>query len=214
MGTLTSLTTTGTTSLATASGVVSVRNVAYTFPASQGAASTLLTNNGSGTLTWAAAAAAGFTLGTPVASTSGTSIDITGIPATVRQLVVHFKGVGIDYYTNLLIQLGDSGGIETSGYVSGASSFYGGVSTAQNTSGFVVWLGEIASELYGSMTFNLENSSTNSWSGVGGFSRNGVAVNYLSTGTKSLTGTLDRIRITTVTGTDNFDAGEINISYI
>ena len=57
VGTLATLTTSGTTSLATAAGALSVRNVAYTFPAAQGAASTLLTNNGSGTLTWATASA-------------------------------------------------------------------------------------------------------------------------------------------------------------
>jgi uncharacterized delta-60 repeat protein len=52
VGTLTALTTSGTTSLATTAGAVSVYGVAYGFPASQGAASTVLTNNGSGALTW------------------------------------------------------------------------------------------------------------------------------------------------------------------
>ena len=159
---------------------------------------------------------AGFTLGTPTATTSGTSIDITGIPATVRQLVVHFKGVGINDYYDLLIQLGDSGGIETSGYVAAGGVFIQGssISVQTNTTGFLVKLQEIASELTGCITFNLENSSTNSWSGAGGFTRNGVSGVYLSAGGKSLSGTLDRIRLTTTTGTTNFDAGEINIAYI
>ena len=55
VGTLTGLTTSGTTSLATSAGAVTIRSVAYTFPASQGAASTALTNDGSGTLSWASA---------------------------------------------------------------------------------------------------------------------------------------------------------------
>jgi hypothetical protein len=32
-------------------------------------------------------------------------------------------------------------------------------------------------------------------------------------GNKTLSATLDRVRITTVNGTDTFDAGSINISY-
>ena len=65
------------------------------------------------------------------------------------------------------------------------------------------------------MTFNLENSSTNSWSGVGGFVRSDAPnQGYVSTGGKSLSATLDRIRLTTISGTANFDAGEVNISYI
>jgi hypothetical protein len=34
-----------------------------------------------------------------------------------------------------------------------------------------------------------------------------------SAGTKTLSGTLDRVRITTANGTDTFDAGSINILY-
>ena len=33
------------------------------------------------------------------------------------------------------------------------------------------------------------------------------------TGAVSLSGTLDRIRLTTVNGTDTFDAGSVNIMY-
>lgn len=75
VGTLSALTTSGTTSLATSAGALSVRNVAYTFPAAQGAASTLLTNNGSGTLTWATASAPAQTIVSTAASYNITSAD-------------------------------------------------------------------------------------------------------------------------------------------
>lgn len=75
VGTLATLTTSGTTSLATAAGALSVRNVAYTFPAAQGAASTMLTNNGSGTLTWATASAPAQTIVTSAANYNITSAD-------------------------------------------------------------------------------------------------------------------------------------------
>jgi hypothetical protein len=35
----------------------------------------------------------------------------------------------------------------------------------------------------------------------------------LTAGSATLSGTLDRVRITTVNGTDTFDAGSINILY-
>ena len=74
VGTLTGLTTSGTTSLATTAGALSVYGVAYGFPAAQGAASTVLTNNGSGTLTWAAPAAGAAAAGTLTGATLASNV--------------------------------------------------------------------------------------------------------------------------------------------
>jgi len=76
VGTLTALTTSGTTSLATSSGAVSVWGVAYTFPATQGAASTTLTNNGSGALTWSTVATGQFVT-VPITSSVNAPYTIT-----------------------------------------------------------------------------------------------------------------------------------------
>jgi hypothetical protein len=40
---------------------------------------------------------------------------------------------------------------------------------------------------------------------------NGITAMGVVTGSKTISGTLDRIRITTVNGTDTFDAGSVNI---
>ena len=98
VGTLATLTTSGTTSLATAAGALSVRNVAYTFPAAQGAASTLLTNNGSGTLTWATASAPAQTIVSTAATYNITSADAG------KQIV--YTGSGSD--TNTFFRTGAS----------------------------------------------------------------------------------------------------------
>ena len=95
---LATLTTSGTTSLATAAGALSVRNVAYTFPAAQGAASTLLTNNGSGTLTWATASAPAQTIVSTAATYNITSADAG------KQIV--YTGSGSD--TNTFFRTGAS----------------------------------------------------------------------------------------------------------
>lgn len=74
-------------------------------------------------------------LGTAVASTSGTSIDFTGIPSWAKKITVMFSGVSTSGTSVIQIQLG-SGSVQTSGYASNASGFTSGVATAQYTSGF------------------------------------------------------------------------------
>jgi len=55
---------------------------------------------------------------------------------------------------------------------------------------------------------------SNTWTGTGAFGREtGSNTMFFSAGVKALSGTLDRVRITTVNGTDTFDAGSINILY-
>jgi hypothetical protein len=54
---------------------------------------------------------------------------------------------------------------------------------------------------------------SNTWiaSGVTGF--DDIAATTMTGGRKTLSGTLDRVRLTTVNGTDTFDAGSVNIMY-
>jgi hypothetical protein len=158
----------------------------------------------------------GITIGTEVATTSGTSIDFTGIPAGVKRVTVMFDGVSTSGTSTPIIQLGDSGGVETAGYVSsGVRLVTSGVNTGDFTTGFGVydntqWLA--ANTLYGSFVFSLEDSANNVWAGsfVG---RASSTLACLGAGTKATSAVLDRVRITTVVGTDTFDAGAVNISY-
>jgi len=142
--------------------------------------------------------------GTAVSSTSGTSIDFTGIPSWVKRVTVMFDGLSTDGGSSIQIQIGDSGGIETTGYVSGNA--YGGLTT-----GFVLAINPSASYLQiGTMVFT--NLSGNIWVQNGSSLVTAVAIQPAA-GSKTLSATLDRVRITTVNGTDNFDAGTINILY-
>jgi len=72
-----------------------------------------LTLDGSASVTINNGAVLGITSGTAVASTSGTSIDFTGIPSWVKRITVMFDVVSTNGSAIILIQLGDSGGIET-----------------------------------------------------------------------------------------------------
>lgn len=149
------------------------------------------------------------TRATAVASTSGTSIDFTGIPAWVEKITVMFNGVSTNGTSNHLIQLG-AGSVTSSGYTSLGLRLVNAASpsSASSTAGFI--LGDIASAsaaIVGHMV--ITNISGNIWvaSGYGSYGAGG----FINGGSISLGGTLDRVRITTVNGTDTFDAGSINL---
>jgi hypothetical protein len=150
--------------------------------------------------------------GTAVASTSGTSIDFTSIPSWVKRITVMFNGVSTAASnSNILIQLGSSS-IQTTGYAS--SGIYGGPSGAGGTStaGMLVVYGQNAASLFsGNATLTL--FSGNSWVCASVLSRTAESYVQMAGGNVTLSGVLDRIRITTSGGTDTFDAGSINILY-
>ena len=153
------------------------------------------------------------TLSTAQASTSGTSIDFTSIPSWVKRITVMFSAVSTSGSSNLLIQIGDSGGIENTGYNSIAADF--GAGTSETTTGFVLDRIHSASAIFkGSIVLSLVNGNTFVGSGILAYSdaTYGALISY-SSGVKTLSAQLDRVRITTVNGTDTFDAGSINIMY-
>jgi hypothetical protein len=143
-------------------------------------------------------------------SASGNYIDFTGIPSWAKRITVMFNGVSTNGTSNYLVQLGDSGGIETSGYQSTAMDR---TDETQSTSGFIMSSGTADSILIdGAMTIVLFSSSTNAWVEGGTVSRRDGGI-WDFAGSKTLSATLDRVRITTVNGTDYFDAGTVNILY-
>jgi hypothetical protein len=151
--------------------------------------------------------------GTSVASTSGTSIDFTSIPAGVRRITVMFSGVSLSGTSSYLIQLGDAGGIETTGYA-GSSVAAGNASTSSgntSTAGVLIATGSGANILVGSVRLNLLGS--NVWVADGSYGFTNIAFAGSTGSTKTLSDTLTQVRITTVNGTDTFDAGSINILY-
>jgi hypothetical protein len=169
--------------------------------------------DGSASVTINSGAVLGITSGTAVASTSGTSIDFTSIPSWVKRITVMFNGVSTNGTSAMQVQIG-SGSVTTSGYATAAGSGPSAASptVVQPTTGFyVVADGNAAYIRHGHVVFT--NVSGNIWtaSGCGGESVGGRF--WTTGGTLTLGGTLDRVRITTVNGTDTFDAGSINILY-
>jgi len=176
-------------------------------PASGGGTVNFLRADG----TWTAPPSGIIVLGTQQATTSGTQFNFTSIPAGVNEIVVSFDGVSLSGTDNLLVQLGTSGGVEATGYVSGSTLAFGGSSAqvATSTAGFIFFAGGTAFNISGQMI--IRRMSANKWtqSHVGS---SGASSTAQGGGVKTLSGEIDRIRIL-ATGANTFDAGSVNISY-
>jgi hypothetical protein len=154
--------------------------------------------------------------GTAVASTSGTSIDFTGIPAWVKRVTVMFQGVSTSGTSSVQVQLGTGGTptYTTSGYLGSSMAVASGTGTAgeQNGAGLRVYANSAATSVnHGNIV--ITNLTSNTWSLSSVFGQSDVARVSWAGGSIALAAALTAIRITTVNGTDTFDAGTINILY-
>jgi hypothetical protein len=186
-------------------------NLTLTVPAADGTADQVLVTDGAGALSFASRSR--LVRGTSVATTSGTSIDFTSIPSWVRRITFSLDGVSTSGVSPVQIQLGDSGGVETSGYFGGGATISlppTAPSYTSYSSGFVVPGVTAADARFGFLT--LVNSGDNTWVASGTFDNSGSYAGY-SQGAKALSATLDRVRLTTINGTDTFDGGATNIIY-
>ena len=154
---------------------------------------------------------------TSVNTTSGTSIDFTGLPAWVKRITVMLNGVSTNGTSPIQIQLGTSGGFVTSGYSSQAGFIQStGVASGMTalTTGLYVMTFSAATDTVSSV-FNINNITGNVWTYFGNGNRTGAfpLAFFVGAAPQSLSGVLTQVRLTTVNGTDTFDAGSINIFY-
>ena len=150
---------------------------------------------------------------TSIGSTSGTSIDFTGIPSWAKKITVMFDGVSTNGSSVFALRVGTSSGIATTGY--GGSYGYTGSTIAcwNQTTCFGLYSDSATDLIQGAIHLYLVNAATNTWACEGTMCWSTRPWTLPTSGTVTLSGTLDRIRITTVNGTDVFDAGSINIMY-
>lgn len=150
-------------------------------------------------------------------STSGTSIDFTGIPSGVKRITVMFNGVSTNGSSVIVVRLGTSGGVVATSYVGASGGFIStGQAVGYYSTGFALESDGNATRVYnGNMV--ISNISGNTWTeshamGLSATEGGGARV-CNGGGYQSLSGALTTVRITTVNGTDTFDAGSINILY-
>ena len=145
------------------------------------------------------------------ASTSGTSIDFTGIPSWAKRVTVMFTGVSTSGTSIVQIQLGTSSGPTTTGYSSASFSYNSGAGGTSTTGLVVDQVVSATNSRYGHIVLN--HTGNNTWVSQGILSMTASLSVTPSVGGVALAAVLDRVRITTVNGTDTFDAGSISVMY-
>jgi len=157
-----------------------------------------------------------FTQATALATTSGTSKDFTNIPSWVKRVTISFAGVSTSGTSQMRVRIGPSGGVETTGYVGSSLGILNAVGAviANHSAGFDLYDGAAANVTRsGAYILTLVDASTNTWALQGGIGESASARYDSIAGHKALAGALSIVRITTVNGTDTFDAGSVNIMY-
>ena len=150
---------------------------------------------------------------TQTASGSENEFDFT-IPSWAKRITVTVSGLKTGGTNNVIVQLGDSGGIKTSGYNGSVSrSFASSIATGLLTDGFRFSSADVTDAiLHGAMTLTLHDGNT--WAGVGGAGRSDGATMIVSQGSKALSAALTTVRVTTSTGSPQvFTAGTVSVVY-
>lgn len=158
--------------------------------------------------------------GTPIVagtsqSASGTSVDFllsSSVASYVKKISVIFSGISTNGTSPYIIQLGDSGGVETTGYLGSCTEVRGTPTTSTFTSGFCISQSPLSTNVaHGIATIARVDGNSFTFSVSGGYSDDTATLT--GGGSKTLSDALDRIRLTTVNGTDTFDAGSVNVFY-
>lgn len=146
-----------------------------------------------------------------------TTVDFTSIPSWVKRITLMLDGFTVTGADTPILTLGDSGGLEATGYIGGVTSLNentDAIDTTFLTTGFrLVSSGDLSatSTTYGSVVLDLLDGTNNTWVLQGSLvTDDTIDLMHIVTGTKSLSATLDRIRITTST---NITGGSVNINY-
>jgi hypothetical protein len=130
----------------------------------------------------------------------------------VKRITVILNEVSTSGVNHILVQLGDSGGIENTGYISTSVTIdsAGASNGVTSTVGYAINTANAAN--LNSTLVQIVNVSGNTW--IESHSGKITTLNIVGGGgSKTLSDTLDRVRVTTIGATDTFDAGSVNIMY-
>lgn len=161
---------------------------------------------------WFTPTAAGITLGTKQAGSGTAENAFTSLPAGIKRISLNFNALSTNGTSIIIAQLGDSGGYKTSGYA-------GAIETASSrytfTDGFkLVGVGDASWAMYGRVVFELLDAAAYLWTGTVYSADSAGGAVYLGAGSITLSGALDRLRVTTQGGSDTIDvASALNIAY-
>lgn len=140
----------------------------------------------------------------------GLAVDFIGIPEGVKRITMMFDGVRTNGISNIRILLGSST-LLTTGYKNTSFLIGSSQSGAVFTNGIILASSAAANIMQGAIF--AQKISGNIWAINGGVGLSNAGIGLLCIGSVQLPGVLDLIKITTVNGADQFNAGTINISW-
>ena len=146
---------------------------------------------------------------TSLAPSGFSAADFTSIPSWVKRITVVFSGVSLSGTDDILVQAIVAGSPVTSGYNSTSSSTAGTSSSGGSTAGFNIRMQAAADTFSGNMF--ISNVTGNTWVSSHSGYRNSTTTSQ-GGGTIALAGTLAGVRVT-VTTTNTYDAGTVNVLY-
>ena len=153
----------------------------------------------------------GPTYATKVATTSGTAFDFTGIPAGVKEIKVYFTGVSEAANDRWMVQLGNSGGFVSSGYVTNSVQFTGSTQYENNAvDSFQIETANRHAAWSGTMTINRDSSSGHIWCQT--HNLGGETSTIVGAGSVDASTEVTQLRFKGNAGAA-FDAGTLNISW-
>ncbi len=176
--------------------------------ASVGTSGQVLTSNGAGALPTMQDIVLGPVehSSSPASTASGTSVTFGSIPAGVDSFRLGFSGVSFDGSANLRIRLGDSGGVETSGYI---SRWFENGNDGADTDGLEVERAADGDLVSGVIIFERVTGNQWVWTGTMTIANNDTKA---FAGSKTLSGELTQVEVTPASAA-NFDAGTISMRY-
>lgn len=173
-----------------------------------------LQSGGSTKLTVASTGAYGSLKSSVAQTAAGTAVNFPDLSPWVKRITVMFSGVKTSGTSSVIIQIGDSGGVEATGYNGVTLNSQGtGVVTTPHTTGVLQDSASASTYLRHGVLYFL-NLTGNTWAYQGSIGNSETGRSNNISGSKTLSDVLTQIRITTASpGTDTFTAGTINIMY-
>lgn len=153
----------------------------------------------------------------PPITFAGTLVDVLNIPRHATRVNIKIANMSTTGTSIPIVQIGDVGGIVTTGYSGDVST----ITSAPSASAVPLSTGlglstavTAATIINGEVTLSRVTPIGNVWtmSFIGSFQGSGITIQ--SSCTKDLTNALDRLRLTTFGGADTFDSGTVSVSYI
>tara|TARA_R100001594_G_scaffold48757_3_gene81608 strand:- start:994 stop:1650 length:657 start_codon:yes stop_codon:yes gene_type:complete len=204
----------GSVSIDAPASTTSGADITFNLPVADGSANQVLKTDASGNLGWSNGSVLTASAETSWTSVgTGTSFTLTGISASAKRLTLLADKISPDGGVSTELRIGDSGGVETTGYIT--ESYYAGGSAAgaSVTTSFKI-NGTGAASYRQSGAWEFWNLNGNLWycqafahsadgtSPAGGHLR-------AAQGVKELSGTLDRIQVYIASG--NLDMGNVKL---